>query len=270
MATSSLAETALAYALSGTAVFPLTPREKYPLGGAAPNGFKDATTDPERVKHWWTQYPDANIGVTGVDVLDVDKPKHPNQRSGFLAFQLLREHTFLVGAERIVITQSGSLHIYFAPTDQPNASGIGGYSLDFRGAHHGYVVAPPSIGKEGEYKLHKVNEGPVGTFDLMAAREFLSPPPKELAAVRRCTLPKDKRRQFEGLVRFLDSLTSADAGIHDKVLWACCRACEAGFGDEQIGVVRHAAILALNTTRPERPAEREVDGALDWARKEYR
>src|SRR5690349_1181902 len=42
-----------------------------------PNGFKDATTDPEVIRQWWEKRPDANIGVrtgreSGIWVLDVD------------------------------------------------------------------------------------------------------------------------------------------------------------------------------------------------------
>ena len=27
------------------------------------NGFKDAVTDPDRIREWWRQYPDALVGV---------------------------------------------------------------------------------------------------------------------------------------------------------------------------------------------------------------
>jgi putative DNA primase/helicase len=63
-------EAALSYAARGWAIFPLVPGSKKPFGKAhecgAPShqhGFKDATTDPAIITAWWTEHPDANIGV---------------------------------------------------------------------------------------------------------------------------------------------------------------------------------------------------------------
>ena len=42
---------ALAYAEAGWRIFPVFPRAKRPLGQFAPNGFKDASADPERVRY---------------------------------------------------------------------------------------------------------------------------------------------------------------------------------------------------------------------------
>ena len=67
---------ARSYATRGWPVFPLEPNSKIPYKGS--RGFKDATTDENRVTDWWTQFPASNIGVsTGkkLVVLDVD-PRH--------------------------------------------------------------------------------------------------------------------------------------------------------------------------------------------------
>jgi hypothetical protein len=65
---------ALDYAARGWAVFPLD--GKRPL---VDHGFKDATTDTEKVAVWWDRWPNANIGLlpvsAGLLVVDVDGPE---------------------------------------------------------------------------------------------------------------------------------------------------------------------------------------------------
>ncbi|HJT94429.1 MAG TPA: bifunctional DNA primase/polymerase, partial [Mycobacterium sp.] len=75
-----LLEAAVQYAKWGWPVFPIMAWGKKPAiskeqGG---NGFKDATTDTDRVRRWWEQHPDHNIGIaTGhlFEVIDVDTEK---------------------------------------------------------------------------------------------------------------------------------------------------------------------------------------------------
>ena len=37
---------------------------KAPIGRLAPNGFKDASTDPELIRRWWATCPEANVGLS--------------------------------------------------------------------------------------------------------------------------------------------------------------------------------------------------------------
>lgn len=59
-----LLEAALGYAARGWPVFPCG-ENKAPLTAG---GFKDATTDPARIRAWWGECPDANIGFSPGDV----------------------------------------------------------------------------------------------------------------------------------------------------------------------------------------------------------
>lgn len=61
----------LAYTELGYPVFPCRPRSKKPL---TDHGFLDASTDPEMIEQWWSENPQANIGIPteGLVVVDID------------------------------------------------------------------------------------------------------------------------------------------------------------------------------------------------------
>src|SRR6476660_4164915 len=53
---------------------PCTRPAKHPDGRLAPNGVHSATTDESRIREWFTDVPDANLGVhaDGLIVVEVD------------------------------------------------------------------------------------------------------------------------------------------------------------------------------------------------------
>lgn len=139
----ALAAAALWYAERGIAVFPLRPTTKVPLAGS--RGFKDATTDRERIHRWWRTTPQANIGMpTGQqwDVIDVDGPP------GYASLADLKDAGLLPPVLARAWTPRGGQHLYVAPTGDGNAASVKP-GLDYRGLG-GYVVLPPSVGANGE------------------------------------------------------------------------------------------------------------------------
>jgi hypothetical protein len=67
-------KTALTLAARGLLVFPCSPRAKTP---ATAHGVKDATTDPDIIRHWWQTVPDYNVAVatgstSSIFVVDLD------------------------------------------------------------------------------------------------------------------------------------------------------------------------------------------------------
>ncbi len=138
---SAMLDAALEYAARGWAVLPLEVGGKRPINA---HGCKDATTDADQVRAWWTETPDANVGVatgavSGITVLDVDK--RPDKDG----YATLRELSIDVTTTPMQVTQSGGIQLVFAYSpDVKNTAGAIGAGLDTRG-DGGYVVVPPSV-----------------------------------------------------------------------------------------------------------------------------
>jgi len=139
--TTSLLDAAESYAARGWAVFPVG-RDKRPL---TEHGFKDATTDDDRIVGLWTVHPEAGIGVpvpAGYFVLDVD-PR--NQGDATLA-ELVAKHEPLPATVR-ARTGGGGEHFWFRlPETFRDARLLSkiGSGLDIRAGAKAYVVVPPS------------------------------------------------------------------------------------------------------------------------------
>src|SRR5262249_26631794 len=122
---------ALKLAREGVPVFPCK-EDKRPFTA---RGFKDASCDADLVHKWWTDWPDALIGVpTGERfiVLDVDCAKH------FEAAQWYGKAN--LPATRTHVTRSGGRHLLFRPDSRigNSASKIcKGVDVRGRGGHYG-------------------------------------------------------------------------------------------------------------------------------------
>jgi hypothetical protein len=149
-ATATAIATKLAHALGlagqGFRVFPLVPDSKKPL---IPDNWRQlATTDPATIKRWWTETPNANIGMPtdGLVVLDVDPRK-----GGDKTFEELEAACKVADNEftktRVHQTRSDGHHIiYRQPKDRTIAgcNDMLGKGIDVK-ATGGYIVGPGSI-----------------------------------------------------------------------------------------------------------------------------
>ena len=133
----SMLKAASAYAMEGISVFPC--EKKIPLTGTG--GFKNASASADDIVHWWTDHPNAQIGVpTGATnhlfVIDVDGPK------GIAAVKKMK-----LPPTRTIQTRPGRYQLWYRQPDDVASkctAGILAAQLDTRG-DGGYVIAPPSI-----------------------------------------------------------------------------------------------------------------------------
>lgn len=142
-----IGQAALAFAELGYQVFPCAAdRNPAPL---TPQGFKNATTDADQIQRWWRRYPGACIGIAteGLLVVDIDAPPNPwLSDQPELAADLLSAPTS--------ITPGGGRHHFFrrpAGKDWKCTVGRLAAHVDTR-TDGGYVVVPPSVRPDGEYR----------------------------------------------------------------------------------------------------------------------
>jgi len=141
---------AVEYIKMGLAVFPLEERGKKPI---TKNGCKDATTDAAKVKAWWQDHPNANIGIAtgkksgGIFVIDLDIDEDKGTDGYHTLEDWKRDHGEFPETW-ISMTGRGGYHLYFKSDKEiRNRAGIID-GVDIRG-DGGYVVAPPSIHSNG-------------------------------------------------------------------------------------------------------------------------
>jgi Bifunctional DNA primase/polymerase, N-terminal len=169
------------------------------------------------VHRWWTDRPDALIGVpTGVkfDVLDVDNGRHAD------AEKWLQENQHRLPLTRTHITRSGGRHFLFAPTPglRCSSSRLGPH-VDIR-AEGGYVIMWPVCG------LEVLHGGTLATLpDWIPAT--LQPPPVptiELAPRWQAMSPDRARRQLDGIIRVVAWASEGERNA--KTFWGACRLAE--------------------------------------------
>jgi hypothetical protein len=132
-----LRDAALELAKAGVRVFPCL-KTKAP---ATPNGFHDATTNPETIRSWtW----DGMIGAVvrpGTVIIDVDP-----RNGGDATLAALREAGRALPPTYTVQTGGGGQHYYLTVPEDAHLRGKLGPGVDVKKAGKGYVIVPPSKG----------------------------------------------------------------------------------------------------------------------------
>jgi predicted P-loop ATPase len=203
-------------------------------------GCLDASTDAEQIRAWWTQWPDANIGVAtgnGLVVIDID-PRHGGDES----FDELRERLGKLPDTVEALTGSKGRHIYLAVpkgVEVRNSAGVIAPGIDVRG-ENGYVVAAPSSHVSG------------GTYGW----ELSSRPDEvDVAEIPRAWLDAIARRPKLRVLRGgSDGEAVAEGSRNETLFKRACSMRATGWDEAEI----LAALLAFNERRcspPLDPAE---------------
>lgn len=126
----------------------ITMGEKTPLTS---NGFKAATKTQRIIERWWSDWPDAAVGLptgsaTGFFALDIDNK--PGGANGFdWLSDMEAEHGPLPPTARVT-SPNGGLHIYFKYVVGTRNRGALGAGVDIR-SEGGYVLAAGSTMHDG-------------------------------------------------------------------------------------------------------------------------
>jgi RecA-family ATPase len=192
MVVRSTLDLALEYAAQGLRVFPCHEKNEPHAGRSSPYFLKalnftswatDASSDPDRVRELFTQFPNAMIGIAmgyGRFALDIDI-KTVDGWASLAALGI----KIPVDAPRIR-TASGGSHVIFLMPDFPIGNWVGqvGPGLDIK-TDGGYVIAAGSIRDDGPY------EWVVGSSYL----EAVPAPPALIARLRELSEGKARRSE---------------------------------------------------------------------------
>ena len=237
-------DAALPLAEMGFSIFPLSPGTKLPAIAqkAGGKGVKDATTDADQVRNWARRFPRANVGIacgraSGVTVIDID-PGH----GGNETIAAFREKGSKLVETILAQTPSGGWHAYYMY--EPlllNSKAKLGPGIDVRN-DNGYVVAPPSLLKDG--RIYRWVVPPTGSQAARMPRwamERLRPKPMPVYEDRHP--PRDPDGALKGLVEFVRNAKEGER--NGSLYWAACRAKENGLADAGVQQTLIAAAVSI-------------------------
>jgi hypothetical protein len=260
---SDMLRAALAYAAHGWWVFPLGPN-KTPLGlcpacrdGQCPgrddctcgrdtcHGFYAATTDPERIRRWFTQHPEWQLAIrtgapSGIVAVDIDI-----YAGGDKSLAELQRRT---GRLPVTVMQSSgsgqSVHLLFAHPGHRVSINAGklGAGLDVRG-DLGYIVATPTLHpKTGKpYTWQGSPFRPLAAWPE-ALDKLVQPVPAPRQDRPAPSANVDPSRRVQAVLEFV--LESPENTRNTRLHWAACRFGEmVAMGEVEEG----AAVDALYT-----------------------
>ena len=167
-------DTALDYAAAGFAVIPVKRSDKAPY---TPHGLKDASKDPDTIRGWWKQWPEANVAIAcgsvsnNIVVIDVDN-KPELGKNGMHSLDIWQAEHGDFPETVAAHTGSGGKHYYFRVQDpkafKNRVDAIP--AVDIRG-DGAYVVAYPSEHENGKMYTWRHGVSITDTDEIAEANE---------------------------------------------------------------------------------------------------
>jgi hypothetical protein len=215
----------------GWYVFPLKPKDKYPVisKAAGGKGFYDATLDAEQIKAWWTKYPTANVGIAcgASDLYVADCDHGLNSEEDFHAWRM-RNNLPVTYTVRTGRRTSYAVQMYFRGAMECNGKWeLDGCSGEIRSAG-GLVMSVGNIHPDTGESYQILVDAP------LAPRPAIIQQAVQQAKVKRPTAPGEP----------LPMLGKGD-GRHPLMMTKLGKAHQAGFSEQEaIGI-----LMALNDER---------------------
>jgi Bifunctional DNA primase/polymerase, N-terminal len=238
---------AAAWALAAAAweVFPCKWTGPYAKAPMTVNGHLNATMDPDRIKLWWTKWPDAMIGARVPHpciVIDID-PRNNGSIGALEEFTGPLPATLTVWSGR----NDGGCHLYYQrPTGTLTSTRLP-EGIDLK--VNGYCIVPPSI-HPATGQPYRWEEREPATLPHRL-KELLRPAPQPVRTYRTVSTGSSAP-----LIR---TVAGAPYRQRNKVLfWASCRAVENGLIDR---IVDDLIAAAVSNGLPELEARRTVASA---------
>ncbi|MBF6062042.1 bifunctional DNA primase/polymerase [Nocardia terpenica] len=187
MSTNPFRDAALAAAERGWFVFPLRPNRKTPAPlhirntDGTPRTWPDyATTDTDRIHHWWSGHRRYNIaiatGPSNLHVIDIDHPSATDDSVSALTPLTRLTPSHAQPPTTFTVRTPHGRHLYFHAPTPPLRCTVARIApgIDSRGLG-GYVVAAGSRTAHGIYQI--VDPSPVAHLPSWLADRLAPPPP---------------------------------------------------------------------------------------------
>ena len=222
---------------------------------ATPHGYKDASSDPDRIAQLWRDHPGPLIGVatgavSNVAVLDID-PGHPE------AFLWWEENHPRLPRTRTYRTRHGGLHLWFRYLQGvTNSQGKLAKGIDTRG-EGGYAIFWFATGLEC---IDHTALQPWPAWLLDALKPHEAPlTPSQFATLSRTVNPD---RAIEGIVRHL---AGAPEGQRNGMLfWATRKLAEHGRRQPEIEAMLAPVCAGIGLIH--REVRATIRSAMRWSR----
>lgn len=246
---SNMLQAALDLAKAKWPVFPCIESGDKAKAPYVAGGFKAATTDPEQITQWWTQWPNALVAIALPDhmlAFDIDVRHGGSDTALEAAFGCKVPETLKAWSGR----NDGGCHLYFMKPDREISQRQLPKGIDLRSGGKHYLIAAPSL-HPATGQPYTWQYAPVAELPAQAVEALQPPKPP----VRLPAPTAEHSGNLDGLVRTVAEAVEGERNA--KLFWAACRAFEGG----HTGIIQDIFEAALSIGLTESEAAATINSA---------